>query len=150
MPSFSDLVQSRRQWIDTVLAPWCRQACRRDLLLAEHEWQDLAGRPAPEMTLWLWAWNRFPALCDPGLATLNETLPVTVTCRNGQTRTGYPDARRSLAGQLVLLEPGGQLSEPISIDDILSIDHASHPESPVTGITRAGGVPESPNHQKTP
>lgn len=140
MTSFSDLVTSRRHWIETVLIPWCRTACRRDLQLAEQEWQDLAGRPAPELTLWLWAWNRFPELCDPGLTTLNETLPVTVTCRNGQTFTGFPDARCSLAGQLVLCGAVGPVTGPISIDEILTVTRAPHPESPVPGETRAGGI----------
>lgn len=122
MSSFAELIASRRHWIETVLEPWCRTASRRDLLLAEHEWQDIAGRPAPEMTLWLWAWSRFPALCDIGLTTLNETLPVRVRCRNGQVALGYPDARKSTGGQLVLAGERGETLGPFSIDEIEAVD----------------------------
>jgi len=121
MHSFTELVAARRQWIDDCLIPWCKTACRRDLLLAEQEWQDLAGRPAPEKTLWFWAWSRFPNLISSDLTALNETHSVSVQCRNGQTFTGYPDARRSQAGQLIILGTGGQMSPPVSIDDIIAV-----------------------------
>ncbi|WP_437226730.1 hypothetical protein SH661x_004738 [Planctomicrobium sp. SH661] len=121
MASFSDLIASRRAWIETVLEPWCRTASRRDLLLAEQEWQDIAGRPAPQMTLWLWAWSRFPDLCDAGLTTLNETLPVRVECHDGRSATGYPDARKSERGQLVLIGERGETFGPFSIDDLSSV-----------------------------
>ena len=39
---------SSRQWIDEVLKPWCQRAERKDLRLAEMEWQDIAGRAAAE------------------------------------------------------------------------------------------------------
>ncbi|WP_437187282.1 hypothetical protein SH668x_000672 [Planctomicrobium sp. SH668] len=119
---FSDLVASRRDWIETVLIPWCHQAIRQDLLQAETEWTDLAGRPAPEMTLWLWAWGRFPVLVETGLTTISETRSVRVLRRDGRVVTGYPDARKSIAGELFVVQAGGEISSPISIDDIQSID----------------------------
>jgi len=124
MPTFPDLITSRRQWIETVLEPWCRSALRRDLLQAEQAWLDIAGRPSPESTLWLWAWSRFPVLRAAGLPTLNETAPVVVHCRDGTVSTGFPDARRSVAGQLWLVGPGGATFGPFSIDEILSVDSA--------------------------
>jgi hypothetical protein len=124
MFTFSELVASRREWIDDILKPWCRQATRKDLLLAETEWQDLAGRAAPGTTLWLWAWSRFPDLCSEGLQTLDETRPVVVTCRDGRTIRGYPDARQSQRGQLVLVAEAGQTLDPLSIDDVLSVHDA--------------------------
>lgn len=122
MTSFAELVASRRQWIETVLHPWCKVASRKELLLAEMEWQDIAGRPAPEMTLWLWAWSRFPALCDDGLTTLNETYPVQVTCSSGEVVTGYPDARQSVAGRLVLVGSQRETFGPFSIDEIVQVE----------------------------
>lgn len=121
MSSFQDLVDSRRRWIADVLEPWCRQATRKDLILAEMEWQDLAGRPAPDKTLWPWAWSRFPDLISQGLPQLDETRPVQVTTHSGQTATGYPDARQSTRGQLVLLASTGQELGPFSIDDIHTV-----------------------------
>jgi hypothetical protein len=119
--SFTELVASRREWIDSALIPWCRTASRRDLLMAEQEWQDLAGRPDPQMTLWLWAWGRFPDLCAAGMKTINETFPVRAECRDGQQYVGYPDSRQSLAGQLVLVTSKGVRVGPISIDDLVEV-----------------------------
>ena len=119
--TFQELINSRRQWIADVLEPWCRQATRKELILAEMEWQDLAGRPAPEMTLWLWAWSRFPDLVREGMTTINETRPVRVARKNEEPLTGYPDARQSQQGRLVLITRSGEQLEPVSIDDIQSV-----------------------------
>lgn len=122
MMTFAELVASRREWIASVLEPWCRHAPRKDLLLAEMEWPDLAGRAPPEATLWRWAWSRFPALCSESLATLNETFPVTVRCRDGRSATGFPDGRQSRQGELVLLGSAGDRQGPFSIDEIVAVE----------------------------
>ncbi|HWL07464.1 MAG TPA: hypothetical protein VNQ76_03600 [Planctomicrobium sp.] len=118
---FPELVQSRREWIEQVLVPWCRTASRKDLLLAEQAWPDIAGRPDPQQTLWLWGWQRFPDLCDESLTALNETWPVEVTLRSGGTCTGYPDARQSVRGELVLIALNGSNIGPLLIDEIVSV-----------------------------
>jgi hypothetical protein len=129
VPSFADLVASRRQWIDEVLKPWCQRAERNQLRMAELEWPDIAGRAMAEKTLWFWAWGRFPALVNDELAGIDESLRVEVTLRDGSTRTGHPDARESTHGQLVLV---GKTAEgrienlgPFSIDDIASVTAGS-------------------------
>jgi hypothetical protein len=126
--AFSDLVVSRCDWIETVLKPWCRSAARRELLAAEQEWVDIAGRADPRKTLWPWAWSRFPVLYVDDLGGLEETYRVTVTLRDGSRHTGYPDARRSVRGELVLLgDAAGQgLSDlgPWSIDDIGDVERS--------------------------
>ena len=123
--AFTDLVVSRREWIDTVLKPWCRSATRIDLLAAEQEWVDIAGRADPRKTLWPWAWSRFPVLYVDDLGGLEETYRVTVTLRDGSEHTGYPDARRSVHGQLVLLGDGSGSGVrdlgPWSIDEVASV-----------------------------
>lgn len=125
MLSFAELIESRRRWLDDVLAPWCRTAGRKELLLAEQEWTDLAGRAAPEMTLWAWAWSRFPELCHEGLTGINETVAVTVRCRDGRVGTGFPDARESERGELVLVTETGKTAGPFSIDDIVAVERVS-------------------------
>ncbi|MCA9051772.1 MAG: hypothetical protein KDA89_23705, partial [Planctomycetaceae bacterium] len=50
--SFAALAASRREWIDSVLRPWCRQANLKDLRQAESEWTDIAGRVDVAATLW--------------------------------------------------------------------------------------------------
>jgi len=120
MKTFPELVASRREWIDNVLKPWCQQASRKELLFAEQEWTDLAGRAAPEMTLWLWAWSRFPVLYEDGLTTINETRAVQVHTRTGQEYSGFPDSRQSEQGRLVLVGEDGEHG-PISIDDISNV-----------------------------
>jgi hypothetical protein len=121
-PTFADLIASRREWIDAVLKPWCRQASRADLLQAEQEWVNLAGRVDPERTLWAWAWSRFPGLVSDGLHGLDESQRFEIRLNDGSQQTGYPDARRSRQGLLVLIADG-ELREhgPVSIDDIQSI-----------------------------
>jgi hypothetical protein len=127
MSSFSDLVTSRKAWLADVLAPWCRVASLKDLKLAELEWVDIAGKVDPEKTLWFWAWSRFPALVHDELAGIDETRPVTVSLKDGTQSTGYPDARQSKQGQLVLLgrdqnSPRRTTEHgPFAIDEIATI-----------------------------
>lgn len=128
--TFADLVASRKVWLEQVLKPWCLTATRTELRTAELDWVDLAGKVAPEKTLWVWAWSRFPGLVQEELGSIDETRAVTVRLRNGEPITGYPDARESTAGQLVLLvrSPTTGRSEhqgPFSIDDIDSIQTTS-------------------------
>lgn len=99
--TFEELVKSRKAWISDVLTPWCRQASLVALKQAEQEWNDIAGRVAPEKTLWPWAWSRFPDLVHESLG-IDETAEVEVTLRGGQTLRGFPDSRASQNGQLVL------------------------------------------------
>lgn len=125
MPTFEELVVSRKQWIEEVLKPWCAAAARKDLRLAEMEWVDIAGKVAPEKSLWTWAWGRFPALVHEELSGIDETAAVTVRLKDGREFSGYPDGRRSERGQLVLAGgEGGPASEcdPISIDEIASVE----------------------------
>lgn len=120
MSTFEDLVTSRKGWIENVLKPWCRSAPRIELLKAEQEWHDIAGRVDPERTLWLWAWGRFPALVAEGLNGIDETYRVTVTLKDGAEHTGFPDSEQSRRGQLVL-QSEGELG-PFPLDDIRSVE----------------------------
>jgi hypothetical protein len=127
--SFAELADSRKAWIAEVLQPWCRQASRSDLRLAELEWGDIAGKVDAGKTLWAWAWSRFPAAVHAELG-LDETTPLAVTLKQGQIACGYVDARASTAGQLVLLgrpDPDQPLSTlgPFNIDDIATIERLS-------------------------
>ena len=129
MHSFADLVSSRKTWLADVLAPWCRQAVVKDLRLAELEWGDIAGKVDPEKTLWYWAWSRFPELVHAELVGIDETREMTVTLCDGRIVTGFPDARQSVQGQLVLvgrdpLNPR-RIEEhgPFSLDEIAAIAH---------------------------
>lgn len=121
---FASLARSRRHWIDSELRTWCQRARRADLLLAEQEWVDIAGKADPVKTLWAWAWGRFPELVHADLG-LDESHPVELLMRTGETQRGYPDARASERGQLVLHSlrssgtPGGL--GLFSIDDIQSV-----------------------------
>ncbi len=121
MSTFEELVASRKDWIEQMLIPWCRTATRKDLLKAEREWGDIAGKVTPEATLWTWAWGRFPGLVTEGLPGLDETWRVIVTTVDGQESTGFPEARRSTRGELVLIDDDGQASRPISIDRIQAV-----------------------------
>lgn len=116
--TFQELVDSRRTWISTILMPWCISASRRELVIAATEWTDLAGKAAPEKTLWYWAWSRFPQLCNNDLCEIDETWPVLVVRRDGTSATGFPDARSSQLGELVLRSAAGEMLGPFSIDDI--------------------------------
>jgi len=121
MTTFTELVASRRAWLMDLLVPWCRVAVRADLLRAEQEWTDIAGKIAPERSLWLWAWSRFPALYVEGLGGLEESWPVRVELRGGSTIEGFPDNRSSERGQLVIQSAAG-VTQPISIDEIVTVD----------------------------
>ncbi|MFK7817144.1 MAG: hypothetical protein AB8G99_00375 [Planctomycetaceae bacterium] len=131
--TFDDLAASRRNWIQDVLRPWCQTASRKDLLKAESEWEDIAGKAAPEQTLWTWAWERFPALVYEGLTGVNETQQVAVRLKDETQHSGFPDGRRTERGQLYLLTAGdmqeastADLFEagPFSIDDISEVSAA--------------------------
>jgi hypothetical protein len=121
MTTFSDLVASRRAWLSDVLIPWCRVASRADLIRAEQEWTDIAGKVAPERSLWLWAWSRFPALYVEGLGGLEESWPVRLVQQDGSVLEGFPDNRASSRGQLVIQSSTGA-TRPITIDDIASVE----------------------------
>lgn len=126
MARFEDLAASRREWIASVLRPWCQAAPLAELRKAEQEWQDIAGRIDADSTLWTWAWSRFPNLVHEGLSGVDETHEVRVTLSGGSTVTGYPDARKSQKGWLVLVATGGSLSGeelgPYSIDEIFEVE----------------------------
>lgn len=123
--TFAELAASRRQWIDQILKPWCVQAAAAELRLAELEWLDIAGRADAAGTLWTWAWGRFPAIVHDELPGLNETYCVEVVTRSGECLTGFPDARQSERGKLVLLgkdSKGALVHLPaVSIDDITAV-----------------------------
>ncbi len=121
MTTFAELAASRRAWLADVLIPWCRVASRADLLRADQEWTDIAGKIAPERSLWLWAWSRFPPLYVEGLGGLEESWAVTVELRDGTTLSGFPDHRLSERGRLVIQTSDGP-TDPISIDDIARVD----------------------------
>ena len=99
--TFDELVVSRKAWLSEVLQPWCRSASLASLRQAELEWNDIAGKVAPEKTLWPWAWSRFPDLVHESLG-IEETAEVEVTLLDGRTVRGFPDSRASLQGKLVL------------------------------------------------
>ncbi|MFN8854409.1 MAG: hypothetical protein ACK50P_02530 [Planctomycetaceae bacterium] len=128
MKTFAELAASRRAWLDDILKPWCQTATRRELLLAEHEWTDVAGKVDPVKTLWCWAWGRFPGLVNTELQGIDETTAVCVTLRDGRVVAGYPDARESLHGELYLLgrdpeNPRRSLTlGPFLIDDVATIE----------------------------
>jgi hypothetical protein len=128
--TFSELVEARKAWIDGVLRPWCRQAKRIELLKAHDEWLDIAGRVDQEFTLWLWAWSRFPALYVDELKGLDESYEVRVTLQDGREVTGFPDARESGRGMLVLFansETGSHHVGPFSIDEVAGVERLNSP-----------------------
>ena len=130
MKTFAELVVSRKDWIETVLKPWCARAALTDLLNAEAEWINLAGHVDPEATLWVWAWSRFPDLVCEESSGVDETPEVQVTLKNGTTIIGYPDARKTCQGQLILLTRSAEQSTPYresgphSINDVVSAKRA--------------------------
>ena len=132
MDSFEYLVSARKEWLNNVLKPWCQKARRADLLKAEPEWLDIAGKVPPEKTLWSWAWSRFPELVHESLG-IEETSEVVVGMKNGRTVRGFPDSRKSQRGQLFVfgIDPEtNRTSElgPFSIDDIASVHRSSDPD----------------------
>jgi|SRR5579872_1810288 len=127
MHTFADLVASRKAWIAEELIPWCAHASLKDLRLAELEWADIAGKVDPQKSLWYWAWGRFPQLVHPELMGIDETREVQVTLRDGRVVQGFPDARESRQGQLVLIArdrgrpPRHKPQGPFSIDEITAV-----------------------------
>ena len=117
--TFAHLVASRKAWIESVLKPWARQAKRADLLLSEAEWTDIAGKVDPAKSLWAWAWGRFPDLVHGDLG-IDEAVEVSVTLHDGRTYRGYPDARQSQHGQLVVIGRDATHG-PFSIDEIAAV-----------------------------
>ena len=117
---FEELAAARREWIESVLRRWCRQAPLKELRKAEQEWFDIAGRADVNPTLWTWAWERFPDIVHPELPGVHETFEVLVTLVDGQQIFGFPDGRKSQRGMLVIAgktEAGDlKVHEPISID----------------------------------
>ncbi len=112
MPDFDELVASRKAWLSDVLQPWCQRASLIALKQAELEWNDIAGKVAPEKTLWPWAWSRFPELVHESLG-IEEASEVEVTLHDGRTVSGYPDSRASLHGNLVLWGTDSQSGQPL-------------------------------------
>lgn len=123
--TFDELIASRKTWIHDILIPWCRTAPRAQLRLAELDWTDLAGKIAPEKSLWLWAWERFPDLVHSELQGMDEASWLEVSLTDGTTYEGHPDARESLHGELVLIgkhpRGGRAMHGPFSLDNIRSI-----------------------------
>ena len=126
--TFEQLAAARRDWIDQVLRPWCQRASLKDLRLAELEWFDIAGRADTNATLWTWAWERFPAIVHPDLPGVHETHPVDVILKDGVRISGYPDARRSLRGMLVLVETNHDgvmvTHDAVAVDQISDVRRA--------------------------
>ena len=129
MSTFDELVASRKAWLSEVLQPWCRKASLISLRQAELEWIDIAGKVAPEKTLWPWAWSRFPDLVHESLG-IEETAEVEVALHDGRTVRGFPDSRASQQGKLVLWgadatdEKPHELG-PFSIEQIATVKRLS-------------------------
>ena len=126
--TFDQLAAARREWIDQILRPWCQQASLKELRKAELEWFDIAGRADTNATLWTWAWERFPAIVHPELPGVHETHFLQVVLHDGVQITGFPDARQSLRGMLVLVgtDPDGATvtHNAVSIDQISDVRQA--------------------------
>ena len=152
MKTFQEMAASRREWISDVLIPWSRQATFKDLREAEHDWINIAGRVDPALTLWTWAWSRFPCLVHERLPGVNETLEVRIQLASGESIVGYPDNRESSRGELVLTVAGedghSKQSGPHNIDQVVAVELtnpeqlsslADLPDRPVTTLN-----PEAP------
>ena len=132
MTTFEELVAARKDWLNAVLRPWCQQARRADLLKAEPDWVDIAGKVDPEKTLWLWAWSRFPELVHENLG-IEETSELEIGLRDGRALHGFPDQRQSQHGHLIIwghdatMERPAELG-PFSIDEIVSVRRLSEPQ----------------------
>jgi len=131
--SFDELTASRREWIENVLRAWCRQATLKDLRKAEQEWFDIAGRADAHATLWTWAWERFPDIVHPELPGVHETHEVHVKVSDGTVLSGYPDARLSQRGMLVIVgtNASGNLvtHEAVSIDQVAAVSQSGPEET---------------------
>lgn len=155
MQTFQEMTASRREWISDVLMPWCKQASFKDLREAEHDWINIAGRVDPAMTLWTWAWSRFPCLIHERLPGVNETLEVRIKLASGEIITGYPDNRESSRGLLVLTVSGEDnitQAGPFNIDEIISAELTA-PEPPASDTDLPGRPvttlpPETPVDQR--
>lgn len=123
--TFEQLAAARRDWIERVLRVWCQRATLKELRKAEQEWFDIAGRADANATLWTWAWERFPAIVHPDLPGVHETHEVKVILHDGTQISGYPDARQSLRGMLVLVGTDADGSmvthHAVSIDQITQV-----------------------------
>ena len=126
--TFEQLAAARREWIERVLRRWCQQASLKDLRKAELEWFDIAGRADANATLWTWAWERFPAIVHSDLPGVHETHLMEVCLHDGSRLRGYPDARQSLRGMLVLVgtdADGSMITHAaVSIDQIADVQQA--------------------------
>lgn len=130
--TFDELAAARRDWIERVLHPWCKVADRNQLRRAEAEWLDIAGRVDVNATLWTWAWERFDGMTCEDLAGVNETKEVVVHLKDGTQAQGFPDARQSLRGDLVLIarnSDDGSVAEhgPFSIDEVDRVESVDGP-----------------------
>ncbi|MFN5974486.1 MAG: hypothetical protein ACK48U_08575, partial [Planctomyces sp.] len=71
------------------------------------------------------AWERFPEAVHADMPGLNETYELLVELRDGRVLRGYPDARQSIRGQLVLLgraqEGALQQLPTVQLDDVLGM-----------------------------
>lgn len=121
MPTFTELVESRKSWIREVLEPWCRKAPVAELRKAAAEWLDIAGKADAEATLWTWAWSRFPGLIYEGLSGINETVAVRVELTDGRVLEGYPNARAGQPWELTIITADGTESELVSLDEVVSV-----------------------------
>jgi hypothetical protein len=143
MSSFEELVSSRKQWLSDILKPWCQSAQRSELLKAELEWTDIAGKVDPVKTLWLWAWSRFPELVHESLG-IEETSEVEVTLLDGRVFIGFPDSRHSVQGRLVLWGEDASTQRPselgpFSIDAIASVKRRTI-DSDIGSALRDNGI----------
>ncbi|MGV2338054.1 MAG UNVERIFIED_CONTAM: hypothetical protein LVR18_29585 [Planctomycetaceae bacterium] len=124
-PHFELLAASRRDWIQNVLRPWCHTATVQDLRRAELEWHDIAGRGRPRRDTLEVGMGTLPGCRASGLPGLNETWPVEVRLHSGQVYSGYPDARRSIRGQLILLRVDDSATARITETPPLSLDQVA-------------------------
>ena len=125
MSSFETLITSRKDWIENVLRPWCREAPLRDLKKAADEWTDIAGKVAPEPTIWTWCWERFPELVHEGLTGVDETVQIRVRLKDDRELSGYPDGRASQQGTLTILNADEGEQGPFTIDQIETVERLS-------------------------